>query len=277
MRLAFNIPNFGDFADPRLVAELAAETEAKGWDGFFVWDHLNGAHIHDHEVPIGDPWVILTAIALATERIQFGPMVTSLPRRRPAVVARQTATIDRLSGGRLVLGVGLGGEPDREFGDFGEPTDARVRADMLDEALEVITRLWTGERVSFEGEHYQLRDVAFTPTPVQQPRIPIWVAGAWPNKRPLRRAARWDGVYPMDRDTFVLKPEDLADAAAYTKQHIEDDRPFEVVGIGAATADPDQLVAQIRAHEAAGATSLHLGAFSAGALRAAIEAGPPSI
>ena len=180
MRYAVNVPNFEEYSDVRTVAALAADAEAAGWDGFFVWDHL--AFVKAWKLRVADPWILLTAVALATERLRLGPMVTPLARRRPWKVARETVTLDRLSGGRLVLGVGLGEPPTDEFGSFGEPTDAVVRAAMLDEGLEVLTRLWSGETVSFQGRHYRVEEVAFQPTPVQRPRIPIWVAGAWPRR-----------------------------------------------------------------------------------------------
>jgi alkanesulfonate monooxygenase SsuD/methylene tetrahydromethanopterin reductase-like flavin-dependent oxidoreductase (luciferase family) len=198
MRYAVNVPNFEDYGDARTVAGLAADAEAAGWDGFFVWDHL--AFVKAWRLRIADPWVLLTAVALATERLRLGPMVTPLPRRRPWKLARETVTLDRLSGGRLVLGVGLGEPPEDEYGSFGEPTDPVVRAAMLDEGLEVLTRLWSGETVSFQGRHYRVDQVAFQPTPVQRPRIPIWVAGAWPRPGPLRRAARFDGSCPLKVD-----------------------------------------------------------------------------
>ena len=180
MRYAVNVPNFEDYSDVRTVAALAADAEAAGWDGFFVWDHLT--FVKAWRLRIADPWLLLAGVALATERLRLGPMVTPLARRRPWKVARETVTLDRLSGGRLVLGVGLGEPPEDEYGSFGEPTDPVVRAAMLDEGLEVLTRLWSGETVSFQGRHYRVDQVAFQPTPVQRPRIPIWVAGAWPRR-----------------------------------------------------------------------------------------------
>ncbi|MGB5732309.1 MAG: LLM class flavin-dependent oxidoreductase, partial [Acidimicrobiia bacterium] len=196
MKYAFNIPNFGSYADAAAVADLAAVAEQSGWDGFVVWDHI----VIADGMPVGDPWVILTAVAMKTERIMIGPMVTPLPRRRPWVVARQTVTLDHLSGGRLVLGVGIGVPPEEEFGTFGEPTSVRERAERLDEALDVITGMWSGEPFSYDGTHYQVKETTFMPRPLQQPRIPIWVAGTWPNKGPFRRAARFEGVYPLADD-----------------------------------------------------------------------------
>ena len=218
MQVGVNVPNFGEFADPRRVAELAAATEQAGWDGLFVWDHIYwyAANV------VGDPWVQLAAAAAVTERISLGTMVTPLPRRRPWVVARQAVSLDQLSNGRFVLGVGIGFPPEEEFGVFGEPTNARTRADMLDESLEIILGLWTGEEFSFAGDHYSLDPVIFRPTPVQQPRIPIWVAGMWPNRRPFRRAARFDGVFPINTTGGEMGPmtaHDLAEMHAYMAPH----------------------------------------------------------
>ena len=140
MKYAIDIPNFGDFADPRLTAEVARDAEAAGWDAVWVWDHIQ----RDEGVPYADPWILLTAIALATTQIRLGPMVMPLPRRRPWLVAREAVTLDHLSGGRFTLGVGIG-NPINEFTDFGEETDLRIRAAMLDEGLAVLEGLWTGD------------------------------------------------------------------------------------------------------------------------------------
>lgn len=195
MRYSINIPNFGDFADPRVVADLARRTEDAGWDGLFVWDHVT--HEKHRHREIADPWVLLTAAALATRRIRLGTMITPVARRRPAKLAREITTLDRLTGGRMVLGVGLGTPLDDEYGSFGEPTDAGVVAERLDEGLRALALLWSGEPVTYRGKHVTIDDVAFRPTPVQRPRVPVWVGGIWPNKAPMRRAARWDGAVPI--------------------------------------------------------------------------------
>lgn len=214
MRFAINIPNFGSYADAAVVADLARTAERAGWDGLFVWDHIVVAD----GMPVGDPWVILTAVAMATERITIGPMVTPLPRRRPWVVARQTVTLDHLSGGRLVLGVGIGVPEQVEFGTFGEPTGVRERAERLDEALDVIVGIWSGEPFSYQGKHFEVAATTFMPRPVQRPRIPIWVAGTWPNKGPFRRAARFDGAFPLADDNgfpTLITPEGVAEVVDY--------------------------------------------------------------
>jgi alkanesulfonate monooxygenase SsuD/methylene tetrahydromethanopterin reductase-like flavin-dependent oxidoreductase (luciferase family) len=257
MRYAVNVPNFEDYGDARTLAGLAADAEAAGWDGFFVWDHL--AFVKAWRLRIADPWVLLTAVALATERLRLGPMVTPLPRRRPWKLARETVTLDRLSGGRLVLGVGLGEPPEDEYGSFGEPTDPVVRAAMLDEGLEVLTRLWSGETVSFQGRHYRVDQVAFQPTPVQRPRIPIWVAGAWPRPGPLRRAARFDGSCPLKVDATgelaVLEPEELRQLLAVVRRHRADPAaPFDVLLGGTTPQDPAAARAMLEPLAEAGMT-----------------------
>ena len=163
---------------------------------------------------------MLGAIAATTSRIRFGALLTPLARRRPTKVARETVTLDHLSKGRLIFGAALGWSGTEEFEDLGEPGDARIRADKLDEALHVITALWSGEHVDHQGEHYTVRDTQFLPPP--GPPIPIWIGGVWPAKRPFRRAARHDGVFPLVKgqpDTETMTPEQLATIVAYTRRH----------------------------------------------------------
>ncbi|QXJ23107.1 LLM class flavin-dependent oxidoreductase [Actinomadura graeca] len=195
MRFSINIPNFGDFADAKTVAAVAEAAERTGWDALFVWDHV--VHVKSQRRAFGDPWMLLTAAALATKRIKLGTLVTPVARRRPQQLARQVATLDAISGGRVIFGAGLGGPVEDEYGSFGEPTDNVVLAERLDEGLDLLARYWTGEPVTHKGSHYQVDDVALLPPTVQHPRPPVWVAGYWPNKAPMRRAARWDGAVPL--------------------------------------------------------------------------------
>ena len=232
MRFSINIPNFGDFADAEVVAKLAAATEAAGWDALFVWDHI--VFDRSDPRPIGDPWILLTAAALATTRIKLGPLVTPVPRRRPQQLARQVATLDQLSGGRVIFGAGLGGPIDDEYGSFGEPTDARLLAEQLDEGLDLLDRYWSGQPVTHEGRHYQARDVALLPTTVQRPRVPVWIGGFWPARRPMRRAARWDGAVPLfDSASHGHVPplDEVRDLTAYIRRHRDGDlgEAFELV------------------------------------------------
>ena len=229
MRYGIDVPTFGPYSDVHTLVALARDAERAGWDGFFTWDDIaSGAE------PLADPWIALAAVAMSTSRVRLGPMVTPLARRRPWKVAREAVSLDHLSGGRLTLGVGLG-EGAGQFDDFGEEADPRVRAQMLDEALDVLDGLWRGEAFHFSGAHYVVKGAVFTPRPVQQPRIPIWVAGRWPNKAPFRRAARWDGVFPISRDLPLseqLSPAQMRDTLAYTAAHRERAAPFDAVHAG---------------------------------------------
>jgi alkanesulfonate monooxygenase SsuD/methylene tetrahydromethanopterin reductase-like flavin-dependent oxidoreductase (luciferase family) len=222
------VPNFGaGFGDAAALAALAHDAEAAGWDGFFLWDHV----APDPELPVVDPWVALTAVALATCRCRIGALVTPLPRRRPWVVARSAASLDRLCGGRLVFGAGSGSGRPSEWEALGEATDPRVRAEQLDEALAVLQGLWSGERFAFCGRHYRLAETRFLPTPLQRPHLPIWLAAYWPHRRPLRRAARFDGVFPLFRrdEPREAQPRLLAEAVAYVRSQRTDPAPFDVV------------------------------------------------
>src|SRR5215203_2459422 len=196
MRSGLFLPLFDALAEPAGVARLSAEAEEAGWHGVFVWDNLR---YQEPVVDVADPWITLAAMATATERIRLGPMVTPLARRRPAKVARETATLDRLSGGRLILGVGLGGDQFAgEFSKTGEQVDDRARGQMLDEALAILVAAWSGEPVNHRGKHYLINDVQFLPRPMQRPRIPVWAAAFAGNLKPLRRAARYDGFFPVN-------------------------------------------------------------------------------
>lgn len=255
MQFAIDIPHFGPFSDPHLVAELAHEAEEVGWDGFFVWDHIN-YKLAGSKAPvvIADPWIQLAAIAMRTKHIKLGPMVTPLPRRRPWKLARETVTLDQLSGGRLILGIGLGSDRSGEYRDFGETTDARVRGEMLDEGLAILTQLWSGEEYSYEGQHYQLSQVQFLPKPLQQPRIPIWVAGNWPHKIPFRRASKFDGVFPLmlERD---LTRDDFREILSYTQAQRTRTTPFDaVVGGQTSGTDKAQDATHVASFAEAGAT-----------------------
>jgi alkanesulfonate monooxygenase SsuD/methylene tetrahydromethanopterin reductase-like flavin-dependent oxidoreductase (luciferase family) len=258
MRYAVSLPPFASFSDVRALADLARQAERLGWDGFFLWDHqIYGP------LTVADPWIALTAIALATERMRIGTLVTPLPRRRPTKLARETVTLDHLSGGRLVLGVGIGAGP-WEWEYFGEESDPKVRGAMLDEGLEVLIKLWRGDPFSHHGAHYTITgdggpagdQASFLPPARQQPRIPIWVAGEWPNKPPFRRAARWDGMVPLKRDSDgLLTPDELRAAVAHTLAERQSGQPFEVIASGRTPEDDPARAAEIVAeYAAAGAT-----------------------
>jgi alkanesulfonate monooxygenase SsuD/methylene tetrahydromethanopterin reductase-like flavin-dependent oxidoreductase (luciferase family) len=266
--------------DPRLAADLAAEAETAGWDGVFTYDAIA---IGDGEMY--DPWILLAAIAMRTERVTIGAIVFAPSRRRPWKLAREAVSLDVLSNGRLVLPVGLGTTDDLGLGNVGEPTSARERADRLDETLAILDGLQTGEPFAFEGEHYRFGPMTFRPMPVQRPRIPVWVVGAWPHERSMRRAARLDGivVQALGADGKpATGPEVLPDVVAWLRRERPPelrDRPFEVVVDGVTPADDPARAASIaRAHEDAGATwwiEADWAAMTVEALRARIAAGPP--
>ena len=255
MRFGIYCPNFGSFGDPRVVGEFAQEAEQAGWDGLFLWDHISRAF----ETPVADPWISLAAASMMTSRIKLGALVTPMPRRRPWKLARETTTLDHLCDGRLVLGVGIGssGGKDVEWASFGEELDLRTRAAMLDEGLEVLTRLWSGERFDFDGAHYQVRGAQFLPTPVQTPRIPIWVAGYWPNTRPFERAAKWDGVFPLFRPGGESGDDvqQLRDCIRYVQDQRGNDE-FDVVHLAAPTPgnQPERAREIVEPYAEAGAT-----------------------
>ena len=279
---AVGLPNVGDYGDPLLLVELARAAEAAGWAGAFVWDHVA---YREPGWPVADPYVTVAAIAAQTERIRLGVLVSAVARRRPSKLARELASLDVLSGGRLVVGAGLGSQGEEEFAAFGEDPDPKVRARKLDEGLAVLDGLWRGEPFSYEGEHVRVRDaLPFLPRPLQRPRPPVWVAGRWPAPRPFRRAARWDGVFPtfagVPRDGMP-SPEQLAEVVAFTREVRADagiaaDLPYDVVLEGVSDG-PD--AARVAPYEQAGLTWWveKLGWFRGPLeqMRARIEAGPP--
>jgi alkanesulfonate monooxygenase SsuD/methylene tetrahydromethanopterin reductase-like flavin-dependent oxidoreductase (luciferase family) len=250
MKFGIYLPNFGPFGDARVLADLAREAENAGWDGFFIWDHIAGGNL-----PIVDPWVALAGIAIATHKIRIGTTVTPLPRRRPWKVAREAVSIDHLSGGRLTLGVGIG-LGDSEWAHLGEETDLKKRGAMLDEALSVLTGLWSGEPFSYAGQYYHVEKACFLPKPLQEPRIPIWVGGFWPNKAPFRRAAKWDGVFPL-YSVWENEPQ-LAELDAmlrYLGKYRKPDQPFDIVCMGVTPdAESKEGIGWVEQRAARGAT-----------------------
>jgi alkanesulfonate monooxygenase SsuD/methylene tetrahydromethanopterin reductase-like flavin-dependent oxidoreductase (luciferase family) len=234
MRYGVYVPNFGPYGDARVLAELAYEAEEVGWDGFFLWDQVSKSTLTPTIDPMVDTWVALTAIALRTNTIRLGTLVTPLPRRRPWMVARETVSLDHLSAGRLIFGVGAGGGY-YDFEALGEVSDARSLAALLDEGLEVLMGLWSGEQYSHNGIAYHIKEAQFLPRPVQSPRIPIWVANLWPSKAPLRRAARWDGIVPIGRDlplASMLSPEEMQEIVFSVASQPGYTTPFDVVHSG---------------------------------------------
>jgi hypothetical protein len=258
--------------DPRLSADLAALAEERGWDGVFTWDAIAIGSIEAY-----DPWVVMAAMAIRTERVRLGAIVTPPARRRPWKLAREAMTLDRLSNGRLILPVGLGALDDAAFANVGEPTLVRTRAERLDESLAILEGLWSGKPYAFDGRHYRFGEMTFLPTPIQRPRIPIWVVGAWPHERSMRRTLRWDGVYAQVEGVDGIRA--VADWAEREWPAATRNRPWDVVAEGRTpTDDPAGAAATIAGYEAAGATwwiESDWESMSVEAVRARIEAGPP--
>lgn len=250
MRYGFIIPN----GDVRTLVALAGEAEEAGWDGVFYWD---GIYVGP-ETPVYDPWVVLAAIAVRTQRVRIGAVLTPLSRRRPWKVARETVTLDHLSGGRLILPVGLGAVD--SFGKVGEATERKVRAQLLDESLDILDGLWSGRPFSYAGKHYHLDEMTFLPTPVQSPRPPVWVVGAWPRQASMRRVLRCDGVLPADKvhedgSVSPMTPDDIREMRAFVAEHRALTTPFDIVIEGETPGDdPEQARAKVRPWAEAGAT-----------------------
>src|SRR5215203_5366850 len=215
LRYGFVIPK----GSPRVVAELAREVEEAGWDGAFYWDGISVGAMETY-----DPWVVMAAMAMCTERVRIGAVLTPPARRRPWKLARETVALDHLSGGRLVLPVGLGALEDGGFSKVGEPKDKKVRARLLDESLEILTGLWSGEPFSYEGEHYRLEEMTFLPQPVQRPRIPVWVVGAWPSRKSMGRALRYDGVLAATAGGSAESPGVTPDTIREIKAYVGENR-----------------------------------------------------
>ena len=248
MKYGFVLP----LGDARAAADLAAECERAGWDGFFVWEPVWG----------WEAWILLAAAAMRTERIRLGTMLTPVSRMRPWKLAGETVTVDHLSNGRVILAVGLGA-PESGFQMFGEETDRKIRAELLDEGLDIVTGLWSGESFSYSGKHYTVsadaKIVAPPPPPVQQPRIPIWVVGAWPRPKSMARALRYDGILPQTYDAEgkprEIVPDDFRDIRAYVEQHRAQPGTIELIMEGTTPGDdPEQAAAKVRPWAEAGAT-----------------------
>jgi alkanesulfonate monooxygenase SsuD/methylene tetrahydromethanopterin reductase-like flavin-dependent oxidoreductase (luciferase family) len=272
MRSGIFFPPFDALADPVAIARLAAAAEDAGWNGIFIWDHVRW---HEPVAAIADPWITLAAIATATEQIRLGPMVTPLARRRPVKIARETATLDRLSGGRLTLGVGLGDDQfGAEYSKTGEELSPKRRAAMLDEALAILAGAWSGEPISHHGEHYTVDAMRFLPRPIQQPGVPIWVAGFYGKPRPMRRAARYQGFFPIGLTHPDQLAEIVSDLTALRQQETRDpNESFDVIVALSPGEDPAP-------YGAAGATwslvEFSPEALSVEHIRAVIHDGPAS-
>jgi alkanesulfonate monooxygenase SsuD/methylene tetrahydromethanopterin reductase-like flavin-dependent oxidoreductase (luciferase family) len=246
--------------DAHTLARLATEVEAAGWDGVFVWDCLSGsAEDEPGKQAIYDPWIALAAIALSTRRVRLGTMVIPLSRRRPWKVARETVTLDHLCQGRLILPVGLAAAGDWGFSKVGEEMDRTIRAERLDDGLAILVGLWRGHTFSYIGHHYQVQEMTFVLPPVQQPRIPIWVVGAWPRRKSQRRALQWDGILStkmLEDGSFAeMTPADTQELKTFLEQHRPRGTPFEIVMEGETLgSDPVAATAQLQPLAQAGVT-----------------------
>lgn len=242
--LGLSVPNL---ADPNDLVAVGVDAERSGWDGVFLWDHVHGDPTFP--VPVSDPWVVLGALAVRTERIRLGTTITPLARRRPQKVARETVTVDHLSGGRMVLGVGLGEPPD-EYVAYGAAADRPTLAAKLDEGLDVLAALWSGKVVDHHGEHYTVEGAQYVPVPVQTPRIPVWASCVLPHQRPLTRAARWDGVILAVIEGGAIEPTPL-DGIRTSVEQIAASRPsmegFDVAVTHPGLPDADTVAAYAEA------------------------------
>jgi len=265
--------------DPRTVADIAAEAEAAGWDGVFYWDAIWLESLGD----MYDPWVVMTAIAMRTERVRIGALVTPPARRRPWKLARETVTVDVVSNGRLVLPIGLGALDDGGFGRVGEPTEKRVLAERMDESLAILEGLWSGEPFAFSGTHFAFEAMRFRPRPVQHPRIPIWMVGAWPSERSMRRVLRYDGLLPnklpVDGTAEPFTHGDLRAMTAWIGERRGSLDGFEIVMDGSTPAsERAAAVDTAESWREAGATwwiEQDWDDWSPDLVRARIAAGPP--
>jgi alkanesulfonate monooxygenase SsuD/methylene tetrahydromethanopterin reductase-like flavin-dependent oxidoreductase (luciferase family) len=246
MQFGLDVPTTGTYADVRVQATLAAEAEAGGWDGFFLWD-----------VPSGiDPWLALTAVALHTTRIRIGLLALPLARYRPWLVAKRLADLDQLSNGRVICTVGLG-EHALTFSSYGEESNSIIRAKKLNEGLAILTGLWDNETFSFTGEYYQIQQVNFSSHPAQSPRIPLWVVGGWPRRSPFRRAAQYDGICfkSINHDTHKwLSLEDFQAGLSYIHAHRIQHTPFDVIMSGETPHDRLEAREVVAPFQEAGAT-----------------------
>lgn len=231
MKFGVTLPAFDALSDIHRLVQLAVDAEAAGWDGFFLWDHVVNNAYH-----MLDPYIAIAAIAAHTQQIKLGVMVTAVARRRPWKLAREMVTLDHLSNGRLIFGAALGSPED--YGIFGEDEDNRTRAQKLDEGLDILTGLWTGETFSYHGTHYQLDPVQFLPKPQQQPRIPVWIGGGWDKLNPLKRAVKYDGYFPL-KFGDNLSIDEWQGIREDINQHRTSDTPFDLIHGGYLPDEPD--------------------------------------
>lgn len=266
--------------DLRTIGDLTEQAEKAGWDGLFISDAMAISAKGFPDFDFFDPWVGLAVMATHSERIRIGTMITPVPRRRPWKLARETLSIDHLSNGRLILGVGLGAaEHDGGFFKVGEPMDIKVRAQKLDEGLAILTGLWTGKPFSFSGKHYQVQEMTMLPQPVQSPRIPIWVPGVWQKPKSMERALRWDGIIPQKHKSMTrMTASEIRELKRFVDEHRKQTSPFDIIAGGQTSgSNRKQAVKKVQPFIRAGATWWleSMMTFSSDDLRARIKQGPP--
>jgi luciferase-like monooxygenase len=267
--------------DANSAGEMAQEAEAAGWDGIFIADAIDIGMPNSPPFPWFDPWIVLAAMAMRTERIRIGTMITPVPRRRPWKLARETVTLDQLSKGRLIFGAGLGAaEDDGGFCKVGEAMDLKVRAQRLDEGLAILAGLWSGKPFSFSGEHYNVKEMTMLPAPVQSPRIPVWIPGVWTKQKSMERALRWDGIIPQKYKSMErMKPGEVRELKQFVDEHRSSSAPFDIV-VGGTTPGGNlkRAAKTVSAFEEAGATWwLESAMTSADKLLKRIKQGPPRL
>lgn len=271
MRYGIEIVPFGEFAEPQNIVRFAQAAEAAGWEALWVWDHL--------AMPYGvaDPWVTLTAVAATTSTLKILPGVAALPRYKPHLLARLLASLDRLSNGRFILGAGLGAIHD-EFASVGESSTYQTRAAMLDEMLDLLVALASGESVTHHGPHYTADNLAILPPPVQRPRYPVWIGGDSPAA--YRRAAHWDGWIigtVNEKCEITMPPEAIAQRVTAVQQQRQAHLPPLAIAVDGITQAGETALVQEYAE--AGATWWFEILFGLRAsmdeLLARVQAGPP--
>ena len=270
---------------PDAITDLTVAAEEAGWDGAFIADGLAVGTRDGRSIPWFDPWVVLGLMAAGTKSIRIGTFIAAVPRRRPWKLAREAETVDQISTGRLILGVGLGAaKDDGGFCKVGEPMDLKTRAELLDEGLEIMAGLWTGKKFTFKGQHYGVDAMTMLPGPVQSPRIPIWVVGVWPKMKSIRRALRWDGIIPQMYKATGADITMTAEDVDAIRKFIYDQRgeavPFDlVVGGSSSGKNPKRAAETVRPYVKAGATwwMEHNWASNPATALKRIKQGPPPL
>ena len=267
--------------DPLGITELTQEAEAAGWDGIFIADAIDIGFPNSPPLPWFDPWVVLAAMAMRTERIRIGTLITPVSRRRPWKLARETVTLDHLSNGRLIFGVGLGAaNDDGGFFKVGEAIDLKTRAQRLDEGLAILAGLWTGRPFSFSGEHYDVKEMTLLPAPVQTPRIPVWVPGVWTKEKSMQRTLQWDGIIPQKYKSMQrMTADEVRELKEYVVKHRSSSEPFDIVVGGTTPGGNRKRAAKVVGEfEKAGATWwLESAMVSWNKLGKRIKQGPPRL